>query len=57
MRFGFFGTIDGVEIDLSNQDLDRFNPLVFDVFSQKFAQDPDRLAIELERRLDDTDER
>ena len=51
IRLRIFGTIDGVETDLSNFDLEHFNPLVFDVFAQKYAQDPDRLGLELERQL------
>jgi len=52
IRARFFGTVDGVETDLSNADLEHFNPMVFDVFAQKFAQDPERLTTELQRALD-----
>ena len=52
IRVRFLGSINGVETDLASLDLDHFNLLVFDVFSQKYAQDPDRLAIEVQRRLD-----
>lgn len=47
----FFRQVNGASNDLTDQNLEYFNPTVFDGFDQKYAQDPNRLTSELKNWL------